>query len=47
MEEETNPFKKKNFSNYILPFYEKALEIAKGKMDTKKLEEKITYIQNL
>lgn len=47
MEEESNPFKKKNFSNYILPFYEKALEIAKDKTNTKELEEKISYIQNL
>lgn len=47
MEKETNPFKQRNFAKYILPFYEKALTIARGKMDTKELEERIKILENL
>ena len=47
MEKETNPFKKRSFSKFILPFYEKALSIAKGKIDTSDLEKKIQILVSL
>jgi hypothetical protein len=47
MEAEENPFKKKSFSKFILPFYEKAILIAKGKTDTSELEMKIVQVNQL
>lgn len=47
MESEENPFKKRSFSKFILPFYEKALLIDKGKSDTSELEKKIVLIKEL
>ncbi len=41
MDEEENPFKKRSFPKYIIPFYEKAIEIGDGLFDTKPIQEEI------
>ena len=41
MDNEENPFKKKSFPKYIIPFYEKAIEIGKGLFDPKPIQNEI------
>ena len=41
MDIEENPFKKRSFPKYIIPFYEKAIEIGDGLFDPKPIQDEI------
>ena len=45
MEEEQNPFKKRSFPKYILPFYKKAIEIGSSLFDTAPIKKVIDELE--
>jgi hypothetical protein len=45
MEEEQNPFKKRSFPKYILPFYKKAIEIGSSLFDTTPIKKVIEELE--
>lgn len=47
MEEENNPWKKKNFPNIILPYYRRALEIGSKIFDFTDLKKRIVELESL
>ena len=47
MDNEENPFKKRSFPKYIIPFYEKAIEIGNGLFDPKPIQDEIEKLKQL
>ncbi len=47
MDNEENPFKKRSFPKYIIPFYEKAIEIGNGLFDRKPIQDEIEKLKQL
>jgi len=47
MDNEENPFKKRSFPRYIIPFYKKAIEIGSGLFDTKPIQTEIGKLEEL
>ncbi len=45
MEEVQNPFKKRSFPKYILPFYKKAIEIGSSLFDTRPIKKVIEELE--